>query len=98
MKTIFLGDAARDSGSFGFSEACPLFHHSLAQDAGQKVNVRLPTILPKRHGHPFAPRRRQLTRRSRSCGYLSLQEPRHNGLPCGYNRHSLEDLPGWPSR
>jgi len=24
MKTIFLGDAARDSGSFGFSEACPL--------------------------------------------------------------------------
>lgn len=25
MKTIFLGDAAKDSGSFGFSEACPLF-------------------------------------------------------------------------
>lgn len=24
MKTIFLGDAARDSGSFGFSEAWPL--------------------------------------------------------------------------
>jgi len=24
MKMIFLGDAARDSGSFGFSEACPL--------------------------------------------------------------------------
>lgn len=24
MKTIFLGEAASDSGSFGFSEACPL--------------------------------------------------------------------------
>ncbi|MBE3050140.1 hypothetical protein IMZ48_48115 [Candidatus Bathyarchaeota archaeon] len=24
MKTIFFGDAARDSGSFGFSEAWPL--------------------------------------------------------------------------
>ena len=24
MKMIFLGDAARDSGSVGFSEACPL--------------------------------------------------------------------------
>jgi len=25
MKTIFLGEAARDSGSFGFSDAWPLF-------------------------------------------------------------------------
>jgi hypothetical protein len=24
MKTIFFGEAARDSGSLGFSEACPL--------------------------------------------------------------------------
>jgi hypothetical protein len=25
MKTIFFGEAAKDSGSFGFSDACPLF-------------------------------------------------------------------------
>lgn len=24
MNTIFLGDAANDSGNFGFSDACPL--------------------------------------------------------------------------
>ncbi len=24
MKVIFFGDAANDSGNFGFSEACPL--------------------------------------------------------------------------
>jgi hypothetical protein len=27
MKTIRFGDAASDSGSFGFSDACPLVRH-----------------------------------------------------------------------
>lgn len=31
MKMIFLGDAARDSGSLGFSDACPLDSHKYHQ-------------------------------------------------------------------
>ena len=31
MKMIFFGDAARDSGNFGFSEACPLCRCQLCQ-------------------------------------------------------------------
>lgn len=27
MNTIFFGDAARDSGNFGFSDAWPLYHN-----------------------------------------------------------------------
>ena len=35
MKMIFLGDAAKDSGNFGFSEACPLCSISSVTDNGR---------------------------------------------------------------
>jgi hypothetical protein len=48
MKTIFFGEAASDSGSFGFSDACPLsrlsvFHLCLPSKFSNEVFFILPS-------------------------------------------------------
>ena len=45
MKTIFLGEAARDSGSFGFSEAWPL-QTKTGQSRAFRARVMFQNVLP----------------------------------------------------
>ena len=60
MNTIFFGDAASDSGSFGFSEACPLYD---CQMTILDQALELLTILPTPHGRSSAQLRPQSTQR-----------------------------------
>jgi hypothetical protein len=58
MKTIFLGDAARDSGSFGFSEAWPLGYLVSKNSTHEQLVVPL-TILPTQRGRSYARQHRR---------------------------------------
>ena len=55
MKTIFLADAASDSGSLGFSDAWPLLR-TFCQYSSlcAIVHLRQLTILPRQRERPFA--------------------------------------------
>lgn len=59
MKTIFLGEAASDSGSLGFSEACPLIAVLLAGCSSQFSQPSSLTILPRLHARSCVPQYRQ---------------------------------------
>jgi len=89
MKMIFFGEAAKDSGSFGFSEACPLIQMSMEILPGVVCHL---TILPILHGRPFVLQHPRSTPRWRSCCCLCRLELPHTDLPYGYNPHSPADL------
>ena len=78
MKMIFLGDEARDSGSAGFSDACPLDSCKHARLAERAMVL---TSLPKQHEHSFSRQYRQSALRWRSCCCSCRPEPQHTDLP-----------------
>src|ERR1700761_8840902 len=83
MKTIFLCEAARDSGSLGFSEACPLFENQYSATFAHHHSIFKLTIRPRRHVRPYAQQHLRSIQHWRSCCCLFLQGPQRIDLPFG---------------
>ena len=72
MNMIFFGEAANDSGNLGFSDACPLI---IYQHSACKIRLKILTIQPIQHAHPFAQRRLRSILHWRSYYCWFLPEP-----------------------